>query len=179
MSGSPAIPKGGRRRAGQSFSAQKRCRAWSRCRWRRRAVNHDPLREFGGTIANYKVPKLRDRCGGCHKEGGRVSDDRHAARLRDPKTSDYWNLHHVQEESDGDRRGKRAEHHQGGNGVIAIPTTANIEAITISATDDAASHRLGFQVFVPRRRSPMDLTLAHPRPAAAGAKPRACEWADD
>lgn len=68
---------------------------------------------------------------------------------------------------------------KGGNGVIAIPTTANIEAITISATDDAASHRLGFQVFVPRRRSPMDLTLAHPRPAAAGAKPRACEWADD
>ncbi len=30
-----------------------------------------------------------------------------------------------------------------GKGVIAIPPTANVEAIAISATDDTASQRLG------------------------------------
>ena len=61
----------------------------------------------------------------------------------DPETREYRNLYEIQDESEGSRRPSVPATNKAGKGVIAIPPTANSTAIAISATDDAASKRLG------------------------------------
>ena len=66
------------------------------------------------------------------------------ARLGDGKAAKQRDLHEVHDKGENDRGAERPATAQKGSAAIAIPATARMHAIDVSATEDATSHPLGW-----------------------------------